>query len=88
LARISPFGGFFRLPGLLDVNERQPRCVHRKAVARSVVAGDRRDLECGDLAAPDIDDKAAIVMVETLPVGAGTSDSPGRISADQVQDPA
>jgi hypothetical protein len=42
----------------------------------------------GDLAAPDIDDKAAIVMVETLPVSASFSVSPGSISADQVPDPA
>jgi hypothetical protein len=37
----------------------------------------------GNLAAPDIGDKAAIVMTDTLQLGAGYPDSSGRVSADE-----
>jgi hypothetical protein len=35
------------------------------------------------LAAPDIGDKAAIVMTDTLQLGAGYPDSSGSVSADE-----
>jgi hypothetical protein len=64
----------------------------RLAAERRDVILNRVDFSCrfinsrsdrGNLAAPDIGDKAAIVMTDTLQLDAGYPDSSGRVSADE-----